>query len=403
MKITDVKTYLTAPHGSPFLFVEVLTDEGVTGVGEATLPQANYLLSQGIEAVRPLVVGLDPSNIEEVWQRIFRRFLRIGPRGVVTCILSAIDIALWDIKGKVLGVPIYQLLGGPVRDHVPLYTHVQDATSGISPDEVREQARRAKADGYPALKTDPFAWARNRTGPFQGASLLEWLTPGMIAASVEWIEAIREGVGPDYEVMVDAHARFDVGTAIRAARALESRDLFWFEEPVPPESYAALKQFRESTSIPISVGETLFSRYDFAPVFEDRLADYVMPDVAWTGGISELRRIAAMAETYYVPFSPHDAIGPVALMAAFHVCMTTPNLYRQECIHTRFEGFASFITPMFEYHDGALWPSDRPGLGIELVHDVIAEHALDPDDPKASPFMNDPPSRSPLGPEQAVR
>jgi galactonate dehydratase len=399
MKITDVKTYLTAPHGSPFLFVEVLTDEGVTGVGEATLPQANYLLVQGFEAVRPLVVGLDPANIEEVWQRLFRRFLRIGPRGVVTCILSAIDIALWDIKGKVLGAPVYQLLGGPVRDSVPLYTHVQDATSGISLDDVKEQARRARADGYHALKTDPFAWARSRSGPFQGASLLEWLTPGMIADSVEWIEAIREAVGSDYELMVDAHARFDVATAIRAARALESQDLFWFEEPVPPESYAALKQFREATTIPVSVGETLFSRYDFSPVFEDRLADYVMPDVAWTGGISELRRIAAMAETYYIPFSPHDAIGPVALMAAFHVCMATPNLYRQECIHTRFDDFSTYVTPMFEHHDGALWPSDLPGLGIELVHDVIAEHALDPDDPRASPYMGDQPSHSPLGPE----
>ena len=194
MKITDVKAYLTAPHGAPFLFVEVYTDEGVTGVGEATLAQANQLLFRGVDAIRPLVVGLDPSNIEEIWQRIFRRFLRIGPRGVVTCLLSAVDIALWDIKGKVLGVPVYQLLGGPVRECVPLYTHVQDATSGISLDEVHGQALRARADGYEALKTDPFAWARNRTGPFQGASLLEWLTPGMIARAIEWIEAIRDAV-----------------------------------------------------------------------------------------------------------------------------------------------------------------------------------------------------------------
>ena len=393
MKITEIKTYLTAPQGSPFLFVEVLTDEGVTGVGEATLPHANYLLAQGIEAIKPEVIGLDPSNIEEVWQRIFRKYLRIGPRGVITCILSAIDIALWDIKGKVLGAPIYQLLGGPVRDRVPIYTHVNDAGPGFSPDAVKEQARSAKDLGYEAIKTDPFKWAFSRKEPFKGASLLEWLTPAMIGQAVEWVEAIRDAVGPDYELMVDAHARFDVATAIKAARALESQNLVWLEEPVPPESYAALKQFRESTSIPISVGETLFTRYDFAPIFEERLADYVMPDVAWTGGISELRRIAAMAETYYVPFTPHDAIGPVALMAAFHVCMTTPNLYRQEAIHSWFEGFAKFIEPMFEYHDGALWPSDRPGLGIELVHEVVEEFALDPSDPKASPFMNDDPAR----------
>ena len=399
MKITDVKTYLTAPSGIPFLFVEVLTDEGVTGLGEATVYQANYLLAQGIEAVKPQVVGLDPSNIEEIWQRIFRRYLRIGPRGVITCILSAIDIALWDIKGKVLGTPIYQLLGGPVRDRVPVYTHVKDAAQGATLNEVREQARRAAAEGYEAIKTDPFKWGRNRSGLSRGASLVEWLTPAMIADAVEWVEAIRDAVGPDHELMVDAHARFDVATAIKAARALEGQGLVWFEEPVPPESHAALRQFRENTSIPVSVGETLFTRYDFAPILEQRLADYVMPDVAWTGGISELRRIAAMAEAYYVPFTPHDAIGPVALMAAFHVCMTTPNLYRQECIHDWFEGFGEIITPMFDYHDGALWPSDRPGLGIELVHEVVAEHALDPSDPRASSIMSEPLTGPPAGEE----
>ena len=397
MRITDIKTYLTAPFGRPFLFVEVLTDEGVTGLGEATLSQANYLLIHGIESVRTQVVGLDPSNIEEVWQRIFRRYLRIGPRGVITCILSAIDIALWDIKGKVMGVPIYQLLGGAVRESVPLYTHVHDAFGDLDLDQVKEQARQAKEAGYQAIKTDPFKWSRSRKGAFQGASLLELLTPETISYAVEWIDAIREAVGPEYELLVDAHARFDVATAIKAARALESRGLLWFEEPVPPESPGALRQFRESTTIPISVGESLFTRYDFVPIFEQRLADYVMPDVAWTGGISELRRIAAMAEAYYVRFTPHDAIGPVALMAAFHVCMTTPNLYRQEAMHDRFEAFAEFITPIFEYHDGALWPSDRPGLGIDLVHEVVEEYALDPADPKASPYMNDPPSVSPLG------
>lgn len=399
MKITDIKTYLTAPHGSPFLFIEVFTDEGVTGLGEATLPQANYLLVQAIEAIRPLVIGLDPSNIEEIWQRLFRRFLRIGPRGVITCLLSGIDIALWDIKGKVLGAPIYQLLGGPVRRNVPLYTHVEDATSNISLESLQLQAKRAKSNGYTALKTDPFAWARSRTGEFQGASMIEWLTPSMIANSVDWIQAIRDVVGKEYEIMVDAHARFDVATAIKAAQALESQGLFWFEEPVPPESYKALQQFRDATRVPISVGETLFTRYDFVPIFENSLADYVMPDVAWTGGISELRRIAALAETYYIPFSPHDAIGPVALMATFHVCMTVPNLYRQECIHTRFDEFSTYITPMFEHRHGAIWPSDKPGLGIELVHDVIAEYELKPDDPKASPYMNDTPSSSPLGSE----
>ena len=139
--------------------------------------------------------------------------------------------------------------------------------------------------------------------------------------------------------MVDAHARFDVASSIAAARELESMKLIWFEEPVPPESYDALKEFRENSNVSISVGESLFTRYDFVPVLQDRLADFVMPDIAWTGGISELRRIASLAESYYVPFTPHDALGPIAIAATFQVCMATPNLYRQECIHDWFDSF----------------------------------------------------------------
>jgi galactonate dehydratase len=386
MQITDVKTFLTMPRpGTPWLFVEVYTDEGVTGLGECTWYVANYLIAQTVESIKPLIIGLDPANIEEIWQRIFRRHLRLGGRGVISAAMSAIDIALWDIKGKTLGVPIYQLLGGPVRESVPLYTHVQDASyPDVTPQDAVAMALETRDAGFSAIKTDPFKLARQRTGPFQGASILERLTPRLLDEAVAWVTALREALGPEYELMVDAHARFDVPTAIKAARVLEHLDLTWFEEPVPPENHMALKQVRENTSVPISVGESLFTRYDFVPVLEQRLADYIMPDAAWTGGISELRRIGSMTEAYYLRFSPHDALGPVAIMSAFHVCMTTPNLYRQECIHSWFDEFEKIITPMFEHHDGALWPSDRPGLGIEINHEAAAQYALDPMDPRAN-------------------
>lgn len=386
MKITDVKTYLTMPRpGNPWLFVEVHTDEGMTGLGECTWNAANHLIANSVEAIKPLVIGLDPANIEEIWQRIFRRHLRLGGRGVISAVISGIDMALWDIKGKMLRAPIYQLLGGPVRDRVPLYTHVQDASyPDVTPQDAVATALDTKAAGYDAIKTDPFRLSRNRTGPFQGASILERLTPKRIEESVEWVSSLREALGPDYELMVDAHARFDVPSAIKAARAMEEFDLTWFEEPVPPESFEALRQVRENTNIPISVGESLFTRYDFVPILEGRLAEFIMPDVAWTGGISELRRIAALSEAYYTRFSPHDALGPVAITAGFHVSITTPNLYRQECIHSWFNDFAKIVTPMFEYHDGAIFPSNRPGLGIELIHEEVARYALDPTDPRAS-------------------
>ena len=168
MKITDLKTYVTTPKpGLPWQFVEVHTDEGVTGLGECSLYFDNRTIAQGLESVKPLIVGLDPANIEEVWQRIFRRYLRIGARGTISAVISAIGIALWDIKGKVLGVPIYQLLGGAVRDHVPLYTHVRDASQpNVTIEDAIDQAMETKAQGYEAIKTDPFTHARLTTGPF---------------------------------------------------------------------------------------------------------------------------------------------------------------------------------------------------------------------------------------------
>lgn len=216
--------------------------------------------------------------------------------------------------------------------------------------------------------------------------MVERLSPKAIAEAIEWMDAVREAVGPDYELMVDAHGRFDVASAIAAGRALEHVKLIWYEEPVPPESFQALRQVRENTDIPLCIGERHFTRWDYIPIFEQRLVDYVMPDVAWCGGISELRRIAAMAEPYYIRFSPHDALGPVSIMAGFHVCMTAPNLYRQECLHTWFEDFKKIVTPMFDYHDGAIWPSDRPGLGIALNHDALKQYQLDPWDLKARRF-----------------
>lgn len=377
MKIIDVKTYVTMPIDNlPWLFVEIHTDAGVTGLGECSWYGNNALLEHGVESVKPWIIGQDPSNIEEIWQLIYRRHLRIGGRGPISAIISGIDIALWDIKGKLLGVPIYQLLGGPVREHVPLYTHVPDASQGKSIDEMVEVARNTKSEGHQAIKTDPFISMVNESGPFKAASLVEKLTPAAVSYAVDWVSALREEVGGDFELMVDAHARFDVASAIAAARELESLKLTWFEEPVPQESYDALKEFRENTNVAISVGESLFTRYDFIPILQDRLADFIMPDIAWTGGVSELRRIASLAEAYYVPFTPHDALGPVAIASTFQVCMATPNLYRQECIHSWFESFSKIVTGMPTYKDGSLWPTEKPGLGIDLINEEVERYAV---------------------------
>lgn len=378
MKITDIKSYVLAPIPSnPWIFVEILTDEGVTGLGECTDYASTPILINAIESIKPLVVGQDPSHIEEIWQRISRNYSTLNIRGFVSHVVSAVDIALWDIRGKVLDVPVYQLIGGPLRASVPLYTHIQDQR-GVSIAEAVELTKDVISEGYTAIKTDPFKWQRSLAGEYMGADMVERLSPKAIEEAMMWMTAVRETVGSDYELMVDAHGRFDTASAIAAGRALEAINLIWYEEPVPPESFEALRQVRESTNIPICMGERHFTRYDYVALLENRLVDYIMPDICWTGGISEIKRIASMAEAYYVRVSPHDALGPVSIMSGFHASMTIPNFYRLECIHTWFEDFAKIIRPMFDYHDGAIWPSNRPGLGIELNHDTIDEFQIDP-------------------------
>ena len=272
--------------GLAWLFVEVETDEGISGLGECTDYAVNNHLVRGLEAVKPLVIGSDPNNIEEIWQRIFHVYSDLNGRGYVSHLISAIDIALWDIKGKVLGAPIYDLLGGPVRKSVPLYTHVRDISAGAGIDTLIQEAKLTVAAGYSAIKTDPFPNRRTMGETYYGANMVERMEPKAIAESVEWMEALRETVGPDYEILVDAHARMDVASAIKAANAIEHVDLVWFEEPTHVENHNSLRQVSENTNVPLCVGERHFTRWDYDEILRDRLVDYIMPDVAWCGGIS---------------------------------------------------------------------------------------------------------------------
>ncbi|HCV26721.1 MAG TPA: mandelate racemase/muconate lactonizing enzyme family protein [Dehalococcoidia bacterium] len=388
MKITDIKTYIVSPiPGSPWVFVEVETDEGITGLGECTDYRSGPMLVAGIEAVKAIVVGEDPAHIEEIWQRIFRQYSSLSGRGFISHLISGIDIALWDIRGQVLGQPIYKLLGGAVRDRIPLYTHIQDQWyDGVTIDDAVVAAKQTLADGHDAIKTDPFKWQRKHTGEFTGADRVEYLSPRALGEAVDWMDAVREAVGPETELMVDAHGRFDVASAIAGGRALEHINLIWYEEPVPPESFKALRQVRESTDIPICMGERHFTRYDYVPMLEERLVDFIMPDISWTGGISEMMRIASLAEPFYVRISPHDALGPVSIMAGFHCSMTIPNFYRLECLHTRFPDFARIMDPMFEYDGKWINPTDRPGLGVALNHETLDEFLVDPTSEKARAF-----------------
>ncbi|MDF1516041.1 MAG: mandelate racemase/muconate lactonizing enzyme family protein, partial [Anaerolineae bacterium] len=296
MKITGVKPWLVrvgTQNWGEYLFVEVNTDEGITGWGEITTTTkvANRALATIVSQLNDLVVGEDPAQIEYLWHKIFRAFTYMGSRGAACEAISGIDIALWDIRGKALGVPIYELLGGAVRSEVSLYCH-PDQSQFDTPEKLYNEIRAIVDSGHTAFKFDPFP--RSEKEGFDSQTYLD----GKLSRRGERIAAeitaqVRQAAGPDAEILIDAHGRFNVPTAIRLCRALEEAgDIDWFEEPVPVESYHALRQVREKVNASISVGERLHTRWEFVPILENELADYIMPDVTWTGGISELKKIA---------------------------------------------------------------------------------------------------------------
>jgi galactonate dehydratase len=379
MKITEVVPWLVGAEGAgwgEYLFVEVRTDDGVSGWGEitTTTPTANRAIAAMVRQVTDLLVGDDPARIEDTWHKVFRAFTYTGSRGAGTNVVSAIDIALWDIRGKVLGLPIHDLLGGRVRDDLLIYTH-PDQRRFDTREGVVAEIRSIVDSGHTGIKFDPFP---SQPGvPLADDRYLDGrISRPDLQRAIELIALIREVAGPDVELLIDAHGRFDVPNAIRIGQALdEIGDIHWYEEPVPPESYRALEQVRGQVGVPISVGERLHTRWDFVPVLENRLADFVMPDVTWTGGISELKKIATMAEAYYVPISPHDAAGPVNLVAGGHVMATVPNFYRIESSTFDLRGYHRFLTAPLSVSGGRLTLPPGPGLGIELDLEYLRGHA----------------------------
>lgn len=374
MKITDIKPWLVRTKTSywgELIFVEVSTDEGITGWGEvtSTFPAANRTVCSTISHLSSVLVGEDPTKIERLWHKAFRVFTYMGSRGASTHAISGIDIALWDIFGKSLGKPIHALLGGAVRDSVDLYTHPGRYTN---PQEAAAEAKLIKDSGHMALKMDPFPqMPEEKDGYLSGK-----MTGEAEDRAAEVIAAVRATVGPHIEILIDAHGRFDVPTAIRLANRLAEYKIGWFEEPVPVESYHALRQVKNQLKVPISVGERIHTRWEFIPIFENELADYVMPDVTWTGGISELKKISTMAEAYYVPVSPHDASGPINVLAGAHVMMTVPNFYRLETARYKLDSYDVFIDEPLNIQSGRLIMPDRPGLGVELNREYLAANTV---------------------------
>ena len=362
MKIVDVKSYVLGTAWRNLTFVRVITDEGVEGVGEVRIVNHTDALSGYLaEAVPRYVIGHDPANVEDLVQRMYRNdYARAGE--IAMSAIAVIEIACWDIMGQSLGKPVYQLLGGAVRDRIKAYANGW-YTVERTPHEFNQAAKRVIEKGYRALKLDPF-----------GAGFYE-LDRAEKSKAVALVEAVRDAVGPDSEILVEMHGRFNPATAVEIARELEPFKPSWIEEPVPPENLAALKKVAEKVSIPVATGERLHTRYDYRTLFELQAADIIQPDITQFGGLLETKKLAAWAEIYYVLVAPHNVGGPVSTAAALHFATSTPNFKIQEHFNDFTESWVKTAAPGNpEVVDGHFALPQGPGLGVKLNLDVVREH-----------------------------
>ena len=360
MKVTDIKTFAVDCFRTNWVFVKVYTDEGIDGVGEATLEYKEKALIGAVEHIREYLVGKDPRQIERHWHDIYRdAYWRGG--AVLMSALSAVEMALWDILGKSLGVPVYQLLGGRANDKVRIY--VNGWFSGAKkPEEFATCAKAAMERGVTALKWDPFGKAYMT------------LSNAEMDNALACVAAVREALGNRVDLLIEGHGRFDVPTGIRIAKELEQFRPMWFEEPVPPDNLEALKAVRDKSPVPISAGERLYTLKAFKDLFEMRAADYIQPDISHAGGIMELKKIAAVADTYYIPFAPHNPSGPVANAATLQLAACCPNFNILEIMYSDVTWRADVTDEDLHYEDGYITIPDKPGLGIELNEEACLAH-----------------------------
>lgn len=366
----------TTPRSTAWNFARVTTEEGLVGLGEGIGTPAPVCAA--LDWLGSNLVGETAWDVERLWVALYRatEFTRSG---VNQAAISAIDTALWDILGQKVGLPVYALLGGKVNPRVPIYHHPWDSLSiqdsfrdtfqqGRPPQGYTALTQALVAQGIIAGKLDPF--------PREPGFNRE-ITPEALAFAVEVVRQIREG-SPSFRIMVEMHARFNVASAVRIARALEPFDPFWLEEPVPPENVQETREVQLATHLPVATGERLFSRHEFRDLLEARACRIVQPDVAHIGGITEMRKVVAMADAYYVTFCPHEYNGPVTLLAGAHVGTASPNLLMHE-YHIQLKGvLEEVLVGGYRYDPQFFDVPDAPGLGVRLSDEFVRAHRIDP-------------------------
>lgn len=376
MKITEVKVWLVEGVKYNWTLLKIYTDTGHTGVGEATNWPGSPIVFEAAKHVGQRIIGLDPMRTDFIWTKLYRDLNWMGPFGASMCAISGIDMALLDLKAKILGVPCYELLGGAFRKDILLYANYWFIGGGHNAEDYAMQAKKVKEAGFTGLKFDPFAHTSYLYGDDLSSNLQ--LSPGQQDLAFEVSKAVRSAVGPDFDIMIETHAMLNYSVAVKMAQRLSTLDITWYEEPAGPENANTLRAMRERipSNVSICVGERHYTRHGIRDVLEKHVCDIMMPDITRCGGPSEMKRMATMMEAYNVLLAPHNPNGPLSTLASAHVCASVPNFFRQEFMFNDVPWRDTVIDhPISEMiSEGHLKLSDRPGLGVDLIESEMEKY-----------------------------
>lgn len=365
MKITKVETFIAGNPWKNWLFVRVQTDEGIHGISEATINGFTKTAEAAIHELSHRYVGMDPFQVERISKRMYHDMYTDGGQ-IHKHAVSGIEVACWDIMGKALGVPIYKLLGGQMRERARAYANGW-YRGERTPESFHEKAKVVVGRGYTALKFDPFGAA------YQITSLDDE------ALAVDIVAAVRDAVGPSVDILIEGHCRFSTSTALRFARKMESYNPTWFEEPTPHHKIDAMIAVAKESPIPIATGESLHTKYQFAELLKHDVIHILQPEPLACGGLWATRQICDMADAHYGVVAPHNAQGPVCTAICMHLAACTPNFFVQEIFDEFNVEWEKELTTgeTFEVVDGYIAIPETPGLGIDLNVEEIARHPYD--------------------------
>ena len=363
MKVTRIKSFpVIDAEGRPYFIVKVETDEGIHGLGEVGIRFWGSAIEKAIEHLSELVIGQDPFGTERLWQHMFRGSFFPADK-VYSCAISAIDIALWDIKAKAVGIPVYKLLGGPVRDRVVCYPHTQ----GKDDAELVQRCKKAVEDGWKFVR-----WGQPVTvGDLELTDTAGGLEPvKSIRMAEEQMAMVREAVGPDIQICFDVHTRLDTAHVISMCKTLEPYKPFFIEDPLRSENPASYRTLARHVSLPIAAGEQWASKWSFREVIEEELINYARIDLCIVGGLTEALKITHWCETHYIDIAPHNPLGPVSAAVCVALCMASTNVGVQE-MPMRPGSFSTDLFPVqIGWEDGYAFAPDSPGLGVEFDEEL---------------------------------